>query len=210
MVLGEGMIGRFLGKTLSAAFATALLAHGACFAGTPKPAPAAYATPNYGLTFQVPPGLTYCPLPDNWVGSDHGTTLFLTPPKQCRSAGYAASERAFEPVRTPRIEIYYGWWSEDGPAHACRRPRGAVRVFDHLQPLCRVRRDGLVGVELHATYPLSGEAEAMFTLLTTREALSHELAAFERLAESARTCTPIGAGKGFGRGPPCPKGVRWF
>lgn len=182
-----------------------------CLAGPPKPAPAAYATPNYALTFQVPPGLTYCPMPADWVGSDHGTTLFLTPPKACGGVGLPSGGRGFTPARTPRIEIYYGWRSEDDPARPCRRPRGTVRFFGGRATLCRVRRDGLAGVELHARYRLSSsDAEAVFTLLTMRRRLARDLERFEALAQSARACVPEGAEKGFGSGAPCPPGVRWF
>lgn len=186
------------------------------WASAPKPAPTAYATPNYALTFTVPHGLSYCPMPADWIGSDHGTTLFLAPPVDCGGAGYASSGRSFMPARTPRIEVYYGWWSNDDngpfPRHPCRRPLGHVRTFGRVYPLCPVGRGGLVGVELHVHYRISspGDAEAIFTLLTTPKALPHDLRRFEQLVGSARGCTPKDAEKGFGSGASCSRSASWF
>lgn len=178
----------------------------------PRSAPPAYATPNYGLTFQVPRGLSYCPLPDGWTGSDHGTTLFLAPPKQC--GGYPSSSRTYAPGLIPHVDIYYGWWLDDGafPAHPCRRPYGSIRVFGRLYPVCPLRRDGLVGVEIHGQYSLahSDDAEAVFTLLTTSRRLPRDLKMFKALVMSVRTCTVPGEGERFGTGAPCPKGISWF
>lgn len=206
------MIGRrfWLAMTVAAAF------HGSAWAGVSKPAPAAYATPNYALTFAIPRGLSYCPMPADWVGSDHGTTLFLKPPADCGGAGYPSSGRSFAPANTPRIDVFYAWWSaeDDGPfpRHPCQRPLGHVRAFGRPYPLCPVRRDGLVGAELHANYRVSspGDAEAIFTLLTTPEALPRDLARFKRLVGSARGCRPKGAETGYGSGAACPEGVSWF
>ena|SRR5215472_294217 len=49
----------------------------------PLPAPGLYVTSNYGLMAKIPKGLTYCPLPEGWEGSDHGTVLFIEPPSGC-------------------------------------------------------------------------------------------------------------------------------
>lgn len=40
-----------------------------------EPAPRIYMTPKYGLLMQMPASYFHCPLPDGWIGADHGTTL---------------------------------------------------------------------------------------------------------------------------------------
>ena len=72
-------------------------------------APPVYVSPNYNLSFRSPPGAYYCPLPKGWVGSDHGTILFLQRPARCGGAGYPSSSRGFEPAGLSRIDVYYGY-----------------------------------------------------------------------------------------------------
>jgi hypothetical protein len=71
-------------------------AYGETLSAHPLPVPALYVTKNYGLMVRVPPRRTYCPLPADWVGSDHGTTVFLVPPADCAAtAGYPSTARSW-------------------------------------------------------------------------------------------------------------------
>ena len=72
---------------------------------SPRPTPSAFVSEQYGLTFRTPPTSTYCALPEDWVGSEYGTTIFLIPPKRCYGAGYPSSGRAFEGSAS-RIEVF--------------------------------------------------------------------------------------------------------
>src|SRR5271156_6676533 len=87
----------------------------------PTPAPSLYVTENYALTFRTPPHTTICALPDSWVGSDHGTVIFLAPPRSCGRPGFPSSSRGFR-GNVPRIEVYYAYRVEETPAPSCRHP----------------------------------------------------------------------------------------
>ena len=183
-------------------------------AAGPKPAPARYATGNYGLTFSVPRGATYCPLPRNWVGSDHGTTLFLERPRRCGGAGFPSSSRGFAPETVARIDIYYGFsFGDDAPRLACHRV-GTIAFLGGTRPICETREGGGVVRSVTGLYDSVGaEAEAVVTLVSRPERLSRDMVAFRALARSLWACNggwrrPDGSLMGKGR--PCPKGVRWF
>jgi hypothetical protein len=47
---------------------------------TPIPTPPIFVAGDYALTFRAPPDTTTCALPPDWVGSNHGTVIFLRPP----------------------------------------------------------------------------------------------------------------------------------
>ena len=112
----------------------------------PRPAPPTYVSVIYGLTFPSPPGTTYCPLPDGWIGSDHGTILFLEPPTGCGDAGYPSSARGFVSRRTPRIQLYYGYVVRDDPVgQRCPGPP-VMEFLGRARPLCRSHDDGMVEV----------------------------------------------------------------
>src|SRR5580692_1775741 len=72
-----------------------------------RPAPALFVSQQYGLVADIPRGLTYCPLPTDRSGSDHGTQIYLVPPDRCgEPRGYSSSVR--RPASfVPSIEIFY-------------------------------------------------------------------------------------------------------
>jgi len=185
----------------------------AASAAPPRPAPRLYATANYGLTFRSPPGATYCPLPRDWVGSDHGTVLFLENPGDCGGSGYPSSSRNFE-RNAARIELYYGYdlsvgdplWPKQPPCRAA----GRVRMLGAVRSLCRGSAAGLE-VRARATYRADVPAEAILTLVTRPERLARDLATFRRMAASLRTCSSlwpaVNGHRPFvvGVGPRCPR-----
>jgi hypothetical protein len=186
-------------------------------ASAPAPAPAQFVSFNYAITFASPKTASYCPLPADWVGSDHGTILFLEPPEACGNAGYASSGRSFTPD-APRIEVYYGYAfpPEDGdPPKPCAR-HGTSRLFGADRPLCGLQTRGMSVFWVSATYE-GNTKEAAFTLVTTQARLPGDLARFRALTASARGCTasyvpldeggkPLGPAEQNGCGPPCPPG----
>src|ERR1700761_7268156 len=105
----------------------------------PLPTPPAFASEQYGLTFRTPPGSTYCSLPDNWTGSDHGTVIFLAPPKRCWGAGFPSSGRGFD-GNAPRVEVFYAYDlgdDEEGRKPPPCREVGRVLFLGKTRPLCR-------------------------------------------------------------------------
>ena len=169
-------------KSLLAA-ALAFPAH----AAEPLPAHGTFVSPSYALTFVAPPDLTYCPLPDNWVGSDHGTILFLLPPRTCDGVGYASMARGFEPPTVPRIEVEYERWDDAFRWPPCQRV-GHIRFLGRPHPLCRSRWRGMVVREVRGLYVADDQTEAIFTLVTFPSRLSRDLTVLRALAASARPC----------------------
>jgi hypothetical protein len=76
-------------------------------AAVPRPTPRLFLTQNYGIVARLPTGLTYCPLPADWVGSDHGSIMYLVPPSACPEIG--------EMAKVPSIVIYYVFNTADRP-----------------------------------------------------------------------------------------------
>jgi len=184
----------------------------------PQPAPKAFKSEQYGLTFEVPHGSSYCALSADWVGSDHGTVIFLAPPRRCFGAGYPSSGRGFE-GRAPRIEVFYAYDVTDegeGSKPPVCKAIGLVRFLGQARRLCKTSSRHGVQVSVSAGYSADQPAEADLTLVTSRSRLATDLVQFERLLESARTCTATWTddkgGKPFttGSGPPCPADARWF
>src|SRR5687767_6170802 len=102
----------------------------------PQPAPRQYMTGMYGLTFAVPDGATYCPLPEDWIGSDHGTTIFLERPGACGGSGYPSSSRDFasDPAR---ISLFYAYWmGEDEPPPPPCKGVGSISFLGEARPIC--------------------------------------------------------------------------
>jgi hypothetical protein len=161
----------------------------------PRPSPHLYATANYGLTFRSPPGTTYCPLPRDWVGSDHGTVLFLERPRSCGGTGYPSSSRNFEPA-VARIELYYGFVARDDPAPLPRCAGARIPFAGARRPICIRRQGNAVEAESHAYYALdppghhgNSPSEAIMRLVTRPDRLGRDLALFRRFATTVRTCT---------------------
>lgn len=192
----------------------------ATLAGVALPAPSVYATPNYGLTFQVPPNSFYCPLPEDWVGSDHGTLIFLESPGGCGGSGYPSSVRAFE-RDVARIEIFYSYdMSEfvDEEYAPVPVPCDAVarsRFLGHDTPICKTTEDGTIILRAEAKYEADAAAEAAFTLVTTDDRYANDFAIFQALLASAKPCSSEwkddkGRTERFGTGDRCPSGASWF
>lgn len=184
----------------------------------PRLAPSQFATGQYGLTFRVPRGATYCPLPNDWVGSDHGTTIFFERPRRCLGAGYPSSGRGFEPEKLARFELFYSYWmgEDEPPDPACHRV-GQTIFLGTKRPICEERSHGMITFTVSARYFTDIEAEAYFSLVTRPERVPRDLVAFRSAARSFRTCSALWHDsnhkkKDFttGRGPRCPRASRWF
>jgi hypothetical protein len=171
-------------------------------ARSPRPAPKVYATSNYGLTFRSPPNLTYCPLPDGWVGSDHGTTLFMRPPRSCGDAGYPSSARQFAPSDTPRIEVYYEYAVQGWRPDATCGNAGWVRLLGKQRPLCLGREGRMLSLEAWAPYDPGAPAQVSVRLVTTRARLGRDVKTLRTLATSLHACNTSAAA-------PCPN-APWF
>ncbi len=172
-------------------------------------APPVYATHNYALTFRVPPGATYCPLPANWVGSDHGTVVFLRPPRHCDGSGFPSSSRGFEPADTPRIEVYYGYSIEDEPSVPPCDVAGRIRLIGSVRPMCRKRDGDLMVLQVDATYQADAPAEVSIRLVTTPARLERDTVVLRRLARSLSPCRVSDATPPLGSGADCPE-AGWF
>jgi hypothetical protein len=180
----------------------ALLFTHAAVATEPRPAPRLYVTGNHGVRVQVPDGLYYCPLPEGWVGSDHGTTLFLVAPGDCEAGG------------TPAISIFYAFNvverdHGDGDERPPRTdaelrrdecPAGGgmvtgLRLLGHSVPGCSVRDGSRVTISANAVYSLERgwrgpDRTLAVTLSTSTKRLSADLVTFRRLLAGISICTP--------------------
>jgi len=200
---------------MNTTLAIALLA---AVAGAPKeqhvkplPAPSVFASFQYAVTFNVPEHTSYCPLPNDWEGSDHGTVIFLEPPAACYGAGYPSSGRGFEPLATPRIEVFYAYCTDD----SCNATRN-TRLFTSKPQLKTTTSDGLSVTTVQALYLADIPAEIDISLVTTPKDKSKYLGSFLALVASVRTCkaTWFDSNKPkkpnyIGHGTPCEKG-QWF
>jgi hypothetical protein len=184
----------------------------------PKAAVGAFASANYAITFPAPARTTYCPIPDTWTGSDHGTVIFLEPPRFCQGVGYPSSSRGFEP-NVPRFEVYYGLdleEDEDRPAAIpkCKRV-GALTLLGAARPLCRSPDRNRIVLSSRATYSSYAPTEVVLTLVTTSRRLGEDLSRFRAFAATVRTCKQVvrdekgKASSSWGVGPECPKGD-WY
>ena len=184
-------------------------AAGPAWAGPPLPARGTFVSRSYALTFTAPPDLFHCPVPDGWTGSDHGTVLFLRPPRLCGGAGYPSSARGFEPPGMPRVEVYYGRTNGIHATEPCRGA-GRVRFLGRLRPLCAARRRGMITREVRGLYTADDETEAVLTLVTDPSRLRHDLAVFRALAAGVHPCAipwqdAQGRTRIEGSGPRCPE-----
>ncbi len=186
----------------------------------PLPTPSAFVSQKYGLTFRRPRSRTSCALPKDWVGADHGTVIFLVPPKRCDGAGFSASGRGFD-GNAPPIEVFYGYALAEDEKDQRPPPCRAVGHVDFLgkpRSLCQTTLRPQVKLMVSANYLADQPAEATLTLVTSRARLEADLLSFEALLRSAQTCTATWrddkGGKSFtpgsGSGPACPTEARWF
>jgi hypothetical protein len=196
---------------VAAAFMVAGLLGGACRAELPRAVKPSFASVNYGLAFSAPAGASYCRISADWVGSDHGTVVFLQRPRQCGGTSYSSSGRGFRPAGTPRIEVYYGYWLGDdaSPPPPCTCVTG-VRLFGRERPICGGRDGKMIVRTVGARYMSGSDSEVSMRLVTTRARLKRDSATFRHMVESVRTCTAVlridrGKPVTLGRGPACPK-----
>jgi hypothetical protein len=190
----------------------------ASVAYAPRLTPPAFVTEQYGLTFRIPQGSYYCALPDDWVGADHGTVIFLKPPKQCRGAGYPSSGRGFD-GDPPRIEVFYAYDIGDQENDQVR-PRcksvGQAVFLGRTRQLCETSHRHKIAIAVFAKYRSDSPAQTTLTLETSPGRLQDDLRKFRGLLQSAKTCTATWrddkGGKPFttGSGAPCPDDARWF
>src|SRR5215471_1260715 len=193
---------------------------------TSEIAPRLYVTSNYGLRAQIPPNLRYCPLPEGWVGSDHGTVLFLEPPSECiPSAAYPSIIRP-TPEFVPAIYIEYehsveidrgngksslpGNTSEVMQQYCEKSDRqipSGLRLLRRQAVGCRHEEAGLVDIKLGALY-WSNQEELFVTLHTTRQRLSQDLLIFAKVASGISECKPDWD-KSKRAVPPCPHAPWW-
>jgi hypothetical protein len=175
----------------------------------PRPAHGRFTTNNYTLTVIAPPGLSYCPVPRTWVGSDHGTILFLIPPSRCGGVGYAASDRGALPANLPHIEIYYGFSDPDSsPSPPCEKI-GEIRLLRQDRAVCAQRGGATIVRTVTALYKNDTANQLSLTLVTTPKRLASDMAVFTRLVEGFSTCTSdmiLPGAKRFGSGPRCKPG----
>lgn len=173
-------------------------------------APPVYVTENYGFTFRAPEGSWHCPLTSDWVGSDHGTIIFLERPKSCGGAGYPSSSRSFEPVSTPRILIYYGYdvlEADEKPPPVPCQVEPNLPPFEWMgakRPVCRSEEEGLVILRIEAEAGGKPPREVSARLVTAGEPTYGHFMTFMSLVMSLRSCGEAGASA-----TPCPSGV-WF
>ena len=109
----------------------------AALLNAPIPTPPIFVAGDYALTFHTPPDTTTCALPADFVGSNHGTVIFLQPPKDCGGVGYPSSSRSFS-ENVPRIEVFYAYWLGDpgtGPK-PCHRVIGRIQFIAKARKLC--------------------------------------------------------------------------
>lgn len=189
------------------------LTSGVCQAAPPKPAPAVFVTRNYGITFASPIGTTYCPLPAGWIGSDHGTIVFLVPPGKCGGAGYPSNGRGFRPSDVRRIEVYYGYALDDAELSPAPCDRiGTTRLFGVDHAICETRDRMTIRQTVRAGYLLDEKSEVSITLVTTAERLAQDCVPFQQLVTSVRACSSksrvsVRKETKFGTGPACPEGT---
>ncbi len=187
-----------------------------------EPAPRIYMTPNYGLLMKVPAGYFHCPLPDGWIGTDHGTNLFFTRPAQCDAASgphiaidyehnVAEIVRADGTEGPPRTALEFarlecrggailltGLHLLGAPAAACRGRDGAIQSFAAVYDLGPRPAD-----EDAPAYTLS------VSLVTTPARRAGDERALLRLIRGISVCTPDWAVAFHGRAA-CPAGARWW
>ena len=187
----------------------------AALLGTPADrAPRRYVTPNYGVRLALPAGLFYCPLPDGWVGTDHGPNLYLVRPDCADPAGphigvdyeHNVAEHDFgdgdeRPARTDAELRRFECTGRAGPA---------VTLLGRRVVACVEAHANAVSVTAWAVYDLEppehprdrGAQTLAVALSTTPRRLAADMIAFRRVAAGASACTPRWAKRTSGR-PAC-------
>ncbi|PXA78692.1 hypothetical protein DMC25_22330 [Caulobacter sp. D4A] len=180
----------------------------------PRPAPPVFVTANHGLTFRSPPGATYCPLPEDFHGSDHGTDLLLNG-GLCTGPGFPSVGRFVDTKGVAAIMVYYGYDPDAGEDEPRRRPPcrkvATVRLLGADRPVCRERYEGRIYYSVEAKYRADAAREVSLSLLTTPERLKADLETLRAFAATVQTCAAPWEGmEPVGVGPPCPKDGVFF
>ncbi len=191
----------------------------------PKPAPPLYVSQKFGLTFKVPSGLSYCPLPKKWVGEDEGTVLFLQPPSACLDNGATSSSTRLITGFVPSVTVYYrdnaGRYDNfDGNipplrsslelAHQfCPGPlHSELKLLGEPAFTCHVDLAGKkVRILLSTLYDFEHKILAV-TLLTTQDRLAGDQRVFENVVAAIAACKPASDNTKTGL-PACPSGTAW-
>jgi hypothetical protein len=187
----------------------------------PEPAVGDFTSSNYAVTFRAPEHAFFCPLPDGWEGSDHGTVVFLERPSACYGAGYPSSGRGFEPRAAPRVEVFYAYYFDDiprDPEPPCR-DLGKATLFGKPVALCERDKDGLAVVTAKGIYTGESPSELSMSLVTKVGETARFLPVFSAMLASAHPCRATWEAydtKGhkrktgrIGHGPQCPAG-QWY
>ena len=181
------------------------------------PAPPVFVSDIHALTFRTPAHSWACPLPDDWAGSDHGTTVFLARPKGCAPQGYPSSGRNISDMAlVPAIDVFYAYDVGQDWSNPCHATVGRVRLLGKLRPVCREDVPG--GIQLFAQAGFMGDEPsfASITLTTTRARLAIDLPDFRALAASVRACRSLWPAQGkwkaqwVGNGAKCPRDGQFF
>jgi hypothetical protein len=156
-------------------------------------------------------------VPENWTGSDHGTVIFLEPPRFCGGVGFPSNSRGFEP-NVPRFEVYYGLDLTEDADHPVSAPKcnrvGKLVLLNKDHVLCRSFDRHRVVLWSRATYSAISAAEVVLTLVTTPRRLSKDLLGFRAFAATVHSCKQFderlkGPASSWGLGPQCQKG-NWY
>jgi len=203
--------------------------------GQPQPTPPLYVTENHGLMASFPPGLTYCALPRDWVGSDHGTQVYLVPPVACGlSTAYQSSDR-FPESRVPTIGLYYAFnvteiEHKPGQFSPPRTPRevlsmycaephtrapAGIQLFGVPATGCLIEHGRSVEVRIAGVYSYATATDGLpdhillVTLMTTRDRFSNDLRVFKVVVGNIHVCMPDAATDAtvLRR---CPRGAEWW
>jgi hypothetical protein len=157
-----------------------------------------------------------CAIPADWVGSNHGTVVFLRPPKECSGVGFPSDSRWFS-EDVPRIEVFYAYWLSDpgtGP-ESCHKVVGRIQFVGRARKLCQTRQGQDLRISVSARYTADAPAWVELTLVTTPKRLSVDLNTFRQLAGSVTPCKLSWSGRdgrsvSFGVGSACPAEGRFF
>jgi hypothetical protein len=178
----------------------------------PVPAPPVFVGGDYAITFRTPPHLTICRLPADWAGSNHGTVVFLEPPRTCGGAGFPSSSRQFS-GDPRRIEVFYAYWDADvSPGlMTCRHTFGRAILFGRSRPICREMEGERERLSVSGRYTADTSAWADVALVTSAQRLQRDLKTFRALAGSVKPCR-FSDGKGgvYDAGQLCPSSGLFF
>lgn len=171
--------------------------------GRARPAPRIFASADKGLVLLTPLGSSYCPLPEDWLGADTGTTIYLTQQANCQPTGEGV--RPADPA-APSITIAYRQRDPVAQTVTCRAV-GGVRVLGQQTVMCETRAPEGVTVWVRGYFRGEGtDNVATFTLKTTPTRLLQDMATFRSLVEGAGVCTRMAGAEVE----PCPASAQYF